>query len=44
MGYDAQKIGSFVWQVIGEMKTGKENPSAIIACGGRYDNILADYQ
>lgn len=40
-GYDCTKSGSIYWQMTGELKTGK---STILACGGRYDNVLEEYQ
>ncbi|CRK86209.1 CLUMA_CG000064, isoform A [Clunio marinus] len=40
-GYENMSSGSIVWQMIGELKPGK---LTVLACGGRYDNALDDYQ
>lgn len=39
--YDCTRPGSIIWQMIGELKPSK---MTVLACGGRYDNALEDYQ
>lgn len=40
-GYDCTRSGSIIWQMIGEIKPGK---MTVLACGGRFDNALEDFQ
>ena len=40
-GYDCTRSGCIIWQMIGELKPGK---FTVLACGGRYDNALEDFQ
>lgn len=39
--YDCSRQGTIMWQMIGEMKTGK---FTVLCAGGRYDNALEDFQ
>lgn len=38
---DTTKSGQIIWQMIAELKQGK---MTVLACGGRFDNALEDYQ
>ena len=42
LGFESSKSGVIVWQLVGEMKTGRQK--MVLACGGSYDHILDDYQ
>lgn len=41
-GYDCMRSGSILWQLMAEFKVGKSQ--TVLACGGRYDNSIEDYQ
>jgi translation initiation factor 2-alpha kinase 4 len=44
MGHDCSKPGGIVWQLRGELKADKHNRPSLFACGGRFDNLIDDYQ
>lgn len=40
-GYDCTRSGSIIWQMMAEFKCGKQT---VLACGGRFDNAIEDFQ
>lgn len=44
IGFERCKSGGIVWQMIVNVKTGSRPKQTVLAQGGRYDGMLAEYQ
>lgn len=43
-GYERARNGGIIWQMLGDFKPDRKAHSYVLAVGGRYDGMLADFQ
>lgn len=44
IGFERCRSGGIVWQMIANVNTGPRKKHTVLAHGGRYDGMLAEYQ
>lgn len=44
IGFDRARSGGIVWQMVADLKKSRKRGPDVLAVGGRYDDLLADFQ